>query len=69
MKINEVELSSNLSFNMTRDELIQGEHILDESEMFENDEDGGTHYRDSVQSLFDQNYDYFYNEIIKCKID
>ena len=67
MNINEVELSLNLALNATRDELLFDGHIEDESEMYENNEDGDIHYRNFVQDIFDKYYDYFYDEINKCK--
>jgi len=70
MNINEVELASNLAHNATKDEIfspLSDLEITNEDDMWEEDENENTIYKDKVQDVFNRWYDYFYDEITKCK--
>lgn len=70
--INIVECASNLTHNETCRELIQtiGEHLYDnEDDLFYTNETGDQHYKEEVQDVYNRHYDYFYDEILKCKIN
>ena len=56
--INPVELASNLA----HESLVR---TIGENNMYQ-DECIGTKYKPSVQSKFDDHYDFFYNQIVKA---
>lgn len=70
MNINEVELSCVLSHNATVETMVFDGSIIDSDGVWEDDIDNEcSKYSDKAQKIFDKYYDYFYDMIVKCKID
>ena len=66
--INIVEASSNLAHNAAKDEMIANGLIDEEEEMWVlDDDDKMSLYTDAAQEVHTKWYDYFYDEISKCK--
>lgn len=61
--INKIELASELAHERAMNEMINNMIIIDESEMYIEDENGDTHYTDEAQEVFNGWYDYFLSKI------
>ena len=69
IKINIVELASELAEDMTSDEMFREEIIITEEEQFVIDENSGdTMYTETAQDIYNRWYDYFYSKIEELKI-
>ncbi len=69
IKINIVELASELADNATKDEMINREFIISDEERFTVDLDSGDlMYTEDAQDIYDRWYDYFYNKIEELEI-
>lgn len=59
IKINKIELASELAQESAMHEMMDDELIMNESDMFVGPTDGCTHYTDHAQDVFNRWYDYF----------
>jgi hypothetical protein len=62
VKINKLELASELANDSTRDEMFSKGLIVDENEMYTGDA-GIQHYTDEAQDIFNDYYDYYLTKI------
>jgi hypothetical protein len=62
VKINKLELASELANDATKKEMFSKGLISDENEMYVEDE-GGTIYTDKAQDIFNDYYDYYLTKI------
>lgn len=66
--VNEVELATVLAHNAMLSKLLnqynEDDNGIDNSDIYTDGEDG-TEYTDFAQGIFDENYDYFYDIIVK----
>jgi len=66
--VNEVELAAALAHNAMLSKLLnqynEDGNGIDNSDIYTDGEDG-TEYTDFAQRIFDENYDYFYDIIVK----
>ena len=71
VKINEVELASELAHAATVDELVVNGMVYgSEDELFQSDgsdDEESTIYKEDVQNVFNGWYDYFYELIMNCQ--
>lgn len=63
MKINEVELASDLAHAKLIEFAEQNLGIQDENDLYENVSDDETRYKEDIQDLFNQFYDGYYDMI------
>ena len=69
IKINLVEVASELADNATKDEMINREFIISDEERFTVDLDSGDlMYTEDAQDIYDRWYDYFYSKIEELEI-
>jgi bisphosphoglycerate-dependent phosphoglycerate mutase len=65
VKVNILELASNLAFSATIDEMIANGSISNESEAYVEETEESTRYTEEAQDVFNRWYDYFYDEILR----
>jgi hypothetical protein len=63
VKINKLELASELAHDATLKELLLNGIITNETEMFVNNGDNTENYTDEAQDVFNDHYEYFLNKI------
>lgn len=63
MKINEVELASDLAHAKLIEFAEQNLGIQDENDLYENVSENETRYKEDIQDLFNQFYDVYYDMI------
>lgn len=63
MKINEVELASDLAHAKLIEFAEQNLGIQDENDLYENVSENETRYKEDIQDLFNQFYDIYYEMI------
>jgi hypothetical protein len=70
VKINKIELASELAHGMAKDEMFIDELIADEDDMFVNGEtEDVIVYTEEAQDIFNRWYDYFLSEISAIEIN
>lgn len=69
LSVNIVELASELAENQTKIEMFDNDSLDEEEEeqMYVSNSDGTTSFTDEAQKIFDNLYDYYYNQILKCQ--
>ena len=67
IKINKLELASELAEDATKNEMFSKGLIVDETEMYVEDESGTT-YTEEAQDIFNDYYDYFLTKIEEVAI-
>ena len=68
IRINIVEVASELAHDAMVKEAINANIVLDEDEVYEKDEnDDETIYIEVCQRVFDRYYDYYYDRLLKLK--
>jgi len=65
VKVNILELASNLAEKAMIDEMIANGSISNESEAYVEETEGSTRYTEEAQDVFNRWYDYFYDEILR----
>jgi len=65
VKVNILELASNLAEKAMIDEMIANGSISNESEAYVEETEESTRYTEEAQDVFNRWYDYFYDEILK----
>jgi bisphosphoglycerate-dependent phosphoglycerate mutase len=65
VKVNILELASNLAEKATIDEMIANGSISNESEAYVEETEESTRYTEEAQDVFNRWYDYFYDEILR----
>jgi phosphoserine phosphatase len=69
VKINKIELASELAHDMAKDEMFRNELITDEDDMFINGEtEDIIIYTEEAQDIFNRWFDYFISEISSIEI-
>jgi hypothetical protein len=66
--INIVELASELAHEKTKEEMVHCGLIVDEGQMWREDENGDNIYTDKAQEFFNENYDYYYEFVKKTEV-
>lgn len=66
--INNIELASNLAHERTLAECIKSNKIVDEHELYVDFNAEVLTYKDNIQDIFNDYYDYYLNEIENTKI-
>lgn len=69
VSINILQLASELAENQTKIEMFDNDCLDEEEEeqMYVSHSDGTTSLDEEAQKIFDNLYDYYYNQILKCK--
>ena len=69
VSINILQLASELAENQTKIEMFDNDCLDEEEEeqMYVSHSDGTTSFTDEAQKIFDNLYDYYYNQILKCQ--
>jgi hypothetical protein len=69
VRVNIVELASELADNQTKIEMFDNDSLEEEEEalMYEFDMDGNSTYTEEAQDIFNEIYDYYYSVISKWK--
>jgi hypothetical protein len=65
VKVNILELASNLAEKAMIDEMIANGSISNESEAYVEETEESTRYTEEAQDVFNRWYDYFYDEILR----
>jgi bisphosphoglycerate-dependent phosphoglycerate mutase len=65
VKVNILELASNLAEKAMIDEMIANGSISNESEAYVKETEESTRYTEEAQDVFNRWYDYFYDEILR----
>jgi hypothetical protein len=69
VSVNIVELASELAENQTKIHMFDNDCLNEDEEeqMYVSHSDGTTSFTDEAQKIFDNLYDYYYNQILKCQ--